>query len=470
MTRFGEPESLASGASSLPRRRSSSPARSRFLVFSRRRAERGAVLSLVTVLLLSTWGPALLNIGGYYTPELLGPPLVLYLLVRWPRLARALWRSIMSPAGMLGAVWITFVALLGAMFTQSAVGPYSEWRASLGLLFGFLFMYTRTGADAETWARRLMWVSLGALCLDIVLVGLGVLIPGFLGRPLAEDVQGRLQIETINVVAVAYLSTATGRIGPLSVAVALGMLMSLGGHRVVLLASAASALFLPLAVVEVLRSGRPAARWLRVGLAPALVVAIIAAARSSAVQDYLSEAKSIQYRLTVRSSDTIAGITRGLTTYEHVHFGDEAIRAAYATYLLTEWPSLLLPHGLGSREVLGRVGSEFDLIMLRFGVAPSMGSTHDNAVLYMVYHHGWLATWAVGSGLLWLFVRRLLRERGLIRRIQVCTAVLGVMVIDLAYPPVPGINIACIYGMFLGILFGRAGAPAARPLPRTGRP
>ena len=57
------PDSLPSGASSLPRRRSSSPARSRLLVFSRRRAERAAALSVVTVLLLSTWGPALVNIG-----------------------------------------------------------------------------------------------------------------------------------------------------------------------------------------------------------------------------------------------------------------------------------------------------------------------------------------------------------------------------------------------------------------------
>jgi hypothetical protein len=103
-------------------------------------------------------------------------------------------------------------------------------------------------------------------------------------------------------------------------------------------------------------------------------------------------------------------------------------------------------------------------------VHPRNGNTHDNAVLYMAYHHGWLATWVVGSALLWLLLRRLLRERGLLARIQVCTALLGVMVIDLAYPPVPGINIACIYGMFLGILFGRAGAPSAPRWSRTAQP
>jgi hypothetical protein len=45
------------------------------------------------------------------------------------------------------------------------------------------------------------------------------------------------------------------------------------------------------------------------------------------------------------------------------------------------------------------------------------------------------------------------------------------MMIDLSYPPVPGINIACVYGMFLGILFGRGGAPSApERLPRRARP
>jgi hypothetical protein len=315
-----------------------------------------------------------------------------------------------------------------------------------------------------------MWVSLGALCLDVLLIGLGIVWPGLLGQALPEEVSGRLQINAINLVVVAYLATASGRIGPLCVAVALGGLMSLGGHRVVLLASAASALFLPLAVVTALRSGRPWARWLRVALAPLLVVAIVAGARSSAVQNYLADASSIHYRLTVRSGDTLEGIRRGLTGYENVHFGDEAIRAAYVTYMFTEWPSLFLPHGLGSREVVGHLGSEFDLIMLRFGVNPLNGNTHDNALLYMTYHHGWLATWVVGSVLLWLLVRRFYAERTLLARLEVCAAVVGIAVIDLAYPPVPGINIAGIYGMFLGVLLGKGRGLSVRRRPRPARP
>lgn len=470
MTSLGHPNSLPSSVPSLERRRAPSAAGPRRFVISRRRAERTVALSVVTVLLFSTWGSSLVNIRGYYTPELLGPPLAFYLMARWPRVARALWRSIVSPIGIMGAVWITFVAVLGVLFTGSAVGPYSEWRATLILLFGFLFMYTRAGAQAELWATRLMWVSLGALCLDVLLIALGVVWPGFLGQALPDEVSGRLQINAINLVVVAYLSTVTGRIGPLCVAVALGGLMSLGGHRVVLLASAASALFLPLAVVTALRSGRPWARWLRVALAPLLVVAIVAGARSSAVQNYLSDAASIHYRLTVRTADTFEGMRRGLTGYENVHFGDEAIRAAYATYMLTEWPSLLLPHGLGSREVVGQLGTRFDLVMLRFGVDPRNGNTHDNALLYMTYHHGWLATWFVGSVLLWLLVRRLQAERTLLARLEVCAAVVGIMVIDLAYPPVPGISIAGIYGMFLGLLLGRGRVLSVRRLPRPTQP
>jgi len=245
--------------------------------------------------------------------------------------------------------------------------------------------------------------------------------------------------------------------------------MSLGGHRVVVLATAASALFLPIAVVAALRSGRPWARWLRVALAPLLVLAIVAGARSSVVENYLSDATAIQYRLTVRTRDTIEGVRRGLTGYENVYFGDEAIRAAYATYMLTEWPSLLLPHGLGSREVVGHLSSEFDLVMLRFGVDPLNGNTHDNALLYMTYHHGWLATWVVGSVLLWLLLRRLQAEPTLLGRLEVGTAVLGVVLIDLVYPPVPGINIAGVYGMFLGILLGRGRVLSVRRRPHPAR-
>ena len=469
MTGVGHPDSLPSGSPSLPRRRASSSAGSRFLTFSPRRLERAAALSVVTVLLLSTWGSALVNIRGYYVPELLGPALAWYLLARWPQLARSLWRSIVSPIGIAGAVWITLVAVLGGLFPGSAVGPYSEWRATLILLFGFLFMYTRAGAQAEVWAVRLMWMSLGALSLDVLLIALGVVWPGFLGQALPEEVGGRLQINAINLVVVAYLSTVSGRIGPLCMAVALGGLMSLGGHRVVVLATAASALFLPIAVVAALRSGRPWARWLRVALAPLLVLAIVAGARSSVVENYLSDATAIQYRLTVRTRDTIEGIRRGLTGYENVYFGDEAIRAAYATYMLTEWPSLLLPHGLGSREVVGHLSSEFDLVMLRFGVDPLNGNTHDNALLYMTYHHGWLATWVVGSVLLWLLLRRLQAEPTLLGRLEVGTAVLGVVLIDLVYPPVPGINIAGVYGMFLGILLGRGRVLSVRRRPHPAR-
>jgi hypothetical protein len=87
----------------------------------------------------------------------------------------------------------------------------------------------------------------------------------------------------------------------------------------------------------------------------------------------------------------------------------------------------------------------------------------------MVYHHGWLATWAVGSVLLWLLVRRLYAERTLLARLEVCAAVVGIVVIDLAYPPVPGINIAGIYGMFLGILLGKGRVLSVRRWPRTAR-
>ena len=123
---------------------------------------------------------------------------------------------------------------------------------------------------------------------------------------------------------------------------------------------------------------------------------------------------------------------------------------------MTQWPSLLLPHGLGSREVEGRLGAGFADVAFRWRIATKDANTHDNAVLYAAYHHGLIATVLTAMVLGWLLLRRLLVERGILGIASVIVAVGGVVLIDMIYPPVPGINIACIYGLFLGSLLNRS--------------
>jgi hypothetical protein len=89
------------------------------------------------------------------------------------------------------------------------------------------------------------------------------------------------------------------------------------------------------------------------------------------------------------------------------------------------------------------------------GVSVQWANTHDNALLYAAYHHGLLVTGIVGVLMVGLFVRRCRGSGGLADRGLVVVGLLGAAVVDLAYPPVPGINIACIYGMLLGTLLNR---------------
>jgi hypothetical protein len=435
---------------------------------SRRRLEDLAVLSVVTVLLLSVWGPAVLKVSGYYAPELLAPPLVIYLLARRPDVLRSILRCIFSPTGVAAALWLSLVAAIGIALRGSVVGPYSEWRASLALVYAFLLMYTRRRQQGHVWATRLMWVTFAALCLDALFVLTGIVSPGFLGQlnPDAEDGAafglGRFAVPALNIVVVSYLAARGRRIVLLASALALGGVLSLGGHRVVLAATLISTLFVPLAMFGVLRARKIRGRWLRLAVAPMVIVAMIAAFRSDMIQSYLDQATGIQNRLFNHTVETLEGVHRGLSGSGSIDYGDETIRAAYASYVLTQWPALLLPHGLGSREVEGRLGPEFDEVGARWQVASKDANTHDNAVLYAAYHHGLLATGALVLMLSWLLLHRLRMDRGLIGKTQVLVAVAGVMLVDMVYPPVPGINEAAIYGLFLGTLFNPA---ALRPLP-----
>jgi hypothetical protein len=439
------------------------------LVRSSRWLESLAFLSVVTVLLLSTWGPALLRVNGYYAPELIAPFLIVYLWLRRPRVLRSILRCVLSPVGVAATLWLSFVAVIGIGLRGSAVGPYSEWRASALLVYAFLLMYTRRGQQGDLWATRLMWVSFAVLCLDALLVGLRILSPGFLGQPIQESNEaaifglGRISIPAINIVVVSYLAGRGRRLALLSAALVLGGVLSLGGHRVVLVATAISALFVPLFMVRVLRATRMRGRWRRIALAPAIIVAMIAGFQSSAIQNYLEGAKGIQFRLFTHTFDTLVGIKEGLTGSRPIEYGDETIRAAYAAYILTQWPSLLLPHGLGSREVVGRLGPEFDEVAARWGVESKAAHTHDNAVLYAAYHHGLLMTGVVTIVFGWLLLHRLRIEAGVVGKLHVMVAVAGVMLIDMIYPPVPGINEAGIYGLFLGTLLNPS---ALRPLAR----
>jgi hypothetical protein len=418
------------------------------------------------------WGPALLRINGFYVPEILAPPLAFYLWARHPRVLRSIKRCIFSPLGIAVALWLSFVAAIGVAMRGSLVGPYSEWRASLVLLYAALLLYSRRGEQGDAWATRLMWMSFAALSLDTLLAVLGILIPGFLAQPLPEDADagvfglGRISVPAINIVAASYLATRGRRVGLLAATLALGGTLSLGGHRVLLAATLISALFLPLAMVGVLRARRMRARGLRLALAALIVVGMVAAFRSEAIQNYLEGAPGIQNRLFNRSIESVVGIYGGLTGSGSIMYGDETIRVAYVAYVLTQWPSLVLPHGLGSREVEGRLGREFDEVATRWRVLGANGNTHDNAVLYAAYHHGLLATGLLVLLSCWLLLRRLRIERGLGARTQILVAVAGVALIDMIYPPVPGINVAGIYGLFLGTLLNPA---ALRPLPPTPR-
>ena len=407
--------------------------------WSPRRAERFLVGGVAVLLLLSAWGPALITVRGLYVPELVGFPLILYGHMRFPRFVGSITQSLLRPGGVIGILWLTWTALLGVIVLGARVGAYSEWRATVVLLGAFLFLRSRRGRERERWLDRLLWVALAVLCLDTLFAAAGILWPDRFGGVVDDPGGavfgfGRVSVPAITIVASTYAAAATGRLGLLVVTLVLGGVLSLGGHRVVLAATAVSALTLPLAVGHAV-SGREMLRTLRsLGAGLLVLVVSLTLIRPAAVADYLDQASGIQYRLFTRTADTIAGIAGGVTGYSTVDFGEEGLRAAYAAFVLTEWLSLLLPHGLGSREIVGNLGPEFDDVASRMAVSAQWANTHDNALLYAAYHHGLLVTGIVLAITAWLVMRRLRGRGGVADRGLVAVALLGMAVVDLGVP------------------------------------
>jgi hypothetical protein len=439
--------------------------------WSLRRMSDLALLMIVIFLVLSTWGPPLLNIDGFYVPEIVIIPLIFYLFIRRPYAWNAIRRCMFSKSGLLAAAWLVFAAILGILLTGSVAGPYSELRASLILVYAFVFMYKHADQQANL-TDLLFWTSFAVLCLDSLLVLLQVAIPGFLSLSASNDMAdsqeagvfglGRVAIPAISILVSAYLSSRAQRIFMLFFIIILGGILSLGGHRVILLTTAISTLFVPLCMLNISVMEKLKDKWLKALQIFFYVCLLAIFFQSDIIQNYLTDASGIQYRLFTKTADTLTGVSSGLSSGGSVDFGEEGIRAAYFSFLIEDWPWLLLPHGLGSREVAGKLGDKFDELAARFGALGEWGNTHDLAILYMAYHHGLLITGSLVAAAIFLVFRRLRSANNGLDRAYVLTALMGIVVIDLAYPPIPGINIACIYGLFLGLVLNHRSMRAPR--------
>ena len=417
-------------------------------------------MATAIIFVLSSWGPVVLNIGGFNIPEIIILPLAVYLYFRIPNLRYCAF----SKEALLSACWLFLLSFLGMLRTESIVGPYSELRASLILVCGFILMYKSTDQEKNL-TDILFLISFSVLCLDSLLILLQILIPGFLNIPESNDFFdtrdvsafgfGRVSIPAISILVSAYLSSRTKRISMLFFVLFLGAILSLGGHRIILLTTAISTLFVPLCIYNIVIMEKLKFKWIKVLQILTYLIVLITFFQSDIVRNYLVGAEFIRYRLFNKTVDTVEGIASGTFGNGTADFGEEGIRAAYFSYLIENSPWLLLPHGLGSREVYGKLGNEFDQIAEKFGASGESGNTHDMAVLYMAYHHGLLITGLLTCFAIFLVYRRLKFARGGIDRAYVITALIGILAIDLAYPPVPGINIALVYGMFLGLLLNQ---------------
>lgn len=417
------------------------------------------LVAIVVPLLLSTWGPPLLSINGYYVPEVAMAIVLGYLIIKKPKIWKNLEGCVFSGIGCAVGLWLIFDAILGVVMTGGWAGPYSELRSSLVLVYSFIYFY-RYSAGKPDLVGVLFLAVLVALCLDFLLLVLQATMPGFLSLDSASDYTdaengtvfglGRLSIPAIGILAAAYLSSRKCRVALLFMVLLIGAISSLGGHRLILLITMISMLFVPLCLVSIsLRPGikrKVLALCLSCGFCALLLVAY----QSGVVGDYLERATAIRYRLYVKTVESIEGVRGGFSGTGRVDYGEEGIRAAYVYYIAEQWPRLLLPHGLGAREVMGRI-SGFDDVASRFGTQKENGNTHDMTILYMAYHHGLLVTgfWLVT--LMILAVRRLTLAANFIDAAHVGVVLLGIVAIDMVFPSVPGINLSFIYGALLGV-------------------
>ncbi len=418
-------------------------------------------LMTVSALLLSTWGPQLLNIAGYYVPELMLIVALLYCQLRgdvW--LLRRVAHCALTGIGAAATAWLVLVAALGVLNTGSVSGPYSEMRSSLILVYALVYYRKYTTSGPGT-VRTLHFLILATLCLDFLLLAIQVVKPPYVmqylaleGKTVEESVDyglGRFAIPAIGILAAAYLSSREQRVMMLILTLIIGSLSSLGGHRLVLLVTAFSSLFLPVSLLRT--SFFKDARQAMIACAgvAAVCLGVYAVYKSGFVERYFDTAAGIRQRLVVRTIDSIEGASSGISGRGVVDYGDESIRAAYLYYIATQIPRLLLPHGLGSREVEGKIAN-FEDAATKFGVDPRNGNTHDMMILYMVYHHG------VFGALLWfgytgmLLLNRWNTVSGVGNKALFLLPVAGLIIIDLVFPPVPGVGMSFTYGALLGVV------------------
>lgn len=432
--------------------------------------------AIAVLVVTSTWGPVVLNLAGFYVPELAFAGFALYLLRSKPEVSRAVRRTIFSPWAVAGVLWLSFVAALGVWRNGSLIGPYSEWRSSVILLYAFLFFF-KYGPGGDSTVRWLRRVMIWSLVLDALLVAITLRWPGALGTSTPADYEdhgdagafglGRFALPAVTILGAAYLCARTRAAGLLYLTIALGAGAALGGHRLVLLVTVLCVLFLPLCLGWTRTRLSRAGRW-RLGVATLLVVIAGAwLAQAGYVQRYLEDAGAIRYRLVERSVTVIDGFDQVISGNGPSDFGDDAIRISYAYFLYTEWFSLLLPHGLGSRETEGRIEGYTEIRRI-FGILEP-GNTHDSAILYYSYHHGTIATAFFGALLMTLFGRRLLQAGSWSERVELALLVGGFFLIELIYPSVPGINLCFVEGAVLGNALRRP-EPPQQHAPRVAHP
>lgn len=428
-------------------------------------------IGFVAFFLISSWGPLLLRIQGMYVPELVIGFILIHLRICYRRIFHDILACIASPVGVIAAIWLCSITFFGAMQTGAVVGPYSELRSSLILVYASLYFFQFAGrrAGAPVLLHRLAMV---ALCLEFALELFRVLGTTMGWISPAEDQAvygvGRSSVPAITIAAAGYLSAQRLNIVALVLVVVIGGVASLGGHRLVLLVTALMALLVPVVGIRILLEAKLARVGALVAVALVLAVLVMVTAQKGWVTEYLENASGIRYRLFEKTQNTLTGLQGGgtLTTMDA---GEESIRVAYLYFVLTHGHRLLLPHGLGSREVYGQIGGGFEEVAAEFGLDPANANTHDTSILYYSYHHGLIAAGLVVIAGLFLVCRRLVRVAGVADFLMTGICLTAILAVDLFYPPVPGISLCFMYGGLLGIALNpkafKARSPAGAAMP-----
>jgi hypothetical protein len=334
------------------------------------------VLLLTAALVLSSFGPYILDFGGGFVVEIAFFLVAALLLVYRPSILKQVVDLLMARPAILVTMFLSGCLLLGVYVHGDVFSAYSDFRASSVFFLSFFFFYSRRTLHHSLPVLYSLAFLASVLSITFFFVKPEDVVPTTIGpyRGAAELVQ--VGFPAIATALLMYISSIRHQPVSLLVASVLGGLMAVFSfYRSIWIVVILGVTFYSSLLLGSLIARRRFANLLFVG-ASVIGVAALVFYLSGLIIGFLSS-DELHYGLSIEKfRDLFQALVYGapLNTYDQT-------RHSYYIFMLDYWPRLLLPHGLGFDNFVG----DIDPFLQK---TPILANTIDSGYLFASFHFG----------------------------------------------------------------------------------